>query len=202
MVYNLIEMPKDHPKEEVHQKQPEKPVNPDFFTPKMGEAEEIKTLFSWEAPSRPFKKKDRSYYTTIAIIAVLLVLIAFMAQEFLLIGVILSFAFVTYVLAFVPPHKINYHISTQGITIGEDFYFWHFLDSFWFKEKDGLKVLHVQTLLRFPTQLMLVLGKEDEERIKKMVARFLPFHEKPYKSLMEKWAEGLQKHFPLENIHR
>jgi len=175
---------------------------PEFFTPKMMEAEEIKTLLSWQAPARPFRKKDRSYYTTIAILAILLVVIAFLAQEFLLIGVILSFAFVTYVLAFVSPHNIDYKISTQGITIGEDFYFWHFLDAFWFKEKDGLKVLHIQTMLRFPTQLMLVLGSENEEKVKKIVARFLPFHEKPYKSWMEKWSESLQKHFPLENVHR
>ena len=166
------------------------------------EAEEIKTLLSWEAPARPFRKKDRSFYTTIAILAILLIIISFLAQEFLLIGVILSFAFVTYVLAFVPPKEITYTISTQGITVGEDFYFWHYLDSFWFKEKDGSKVLHIQTWLRFPAQLMLVLKGEDEEKIKKIVARFLPFHEKPFKSWMEKWSESLQKHFPLENVHR
>ena len=116
--------------------------------------------------------------------------------------IVLSFAFVAYVLAFVPPGMVNYKISTQGIIVGEDFYFWHFLDSFWFKEKDGVKVLHIQTHLRFPAQLMLVLGTEDEEKVKKIVARFLPFHEIPYKSWMEKWSESLQKHFPLENIHR
>lgn len=172
------------------------------LTPKMMEAEEIRTLLSWEAPSRPFRKKDRSYYTTIAIIVILVVLIAFLAKEFLLIGALLALTFVTYVLAFVPPHHVNYRISTQGITIGEDFYFWHFLDSFWFKEKDGHKVLHIQTRLRFPAQLMLVLGGDDEEKVKKIVARFLPYVEVPYKSWMEKWSEGLQKNFPLENIHR
>ncbi|MDO8577249.1 MAG: hypothetical protein Q7R82_02830 [Candidatus Daviesbacteria bacterium] len=176
-------------------------AGPEFFTPKMSEAEEIKTLLFWEAPARPFRKKDRSYYTTIAILAVLLMLIAFLAQEFLLIGVILSFAFVTYVLAFITPHKINYKISTQGITVGEDFYFWHILDAFWFKQKDGSKVLHIQTRLNFPSQLMLVLGDQDEEKIKKLVARFLPFVEVPYKSWVEKWSESLQKHFPLENVH-
>ena len=179
-----------------------KTVKSDLLTPKMMEAEEIKTLFSWEAPSRPFKKKDRSYYTTIAVLVILLVLIAFLASEFLLIGALLSFAFVAYVLAFVPPHNVKYRISTQGITIGEDFYFWHFLDAFWFKEKEKQKVLHIQTRLRFPAELMLVLGNEDEEKIKKTVARFLPYVEVPYKSWMEKWSESLQKHFPLENVHR
>lgn len=189
MLYNQIIMPKKKPA-------------PEFFTPKMMEAEEIKTLVSWEAPSRPFRKKDRSYYTTIAILVVLLVLIAFLAKEFLLVGVILALAFVAYVLAFVPPHNVIYKISTQGITIGEDFYFWHFLDSFWFKEKDGSKVLHIQTRVRFPAQLMLVLGDQDQEKMTKTVARFLPFVEVPYKSWMEKWSEGLQKHFPLENPHK
>lgn len=174
----------------------------EFFTPKMMEAGEIKTLLSWEAPARPFRKKDRSYYTTSAILVILLILIAFLAREFLLIGVLLALTFVAYVLAFVPPGNILYRISTQGVTIGEDFYFWHFLDSFWFKEKENSKVLCIQTRFRFPAQLMLVIQGKDEEGVKKIIARFLPFQEKPFRSWMEKWAEGLQKHFPLENIHR
>lgn len=173
------------------------------FHPKLSEAEEVKTLLSWEAPSRPFREKDRSYYTTIAILVILLGLIAFLAQEILLIGVLLSFAFVAYVLAFVPPGNIHYRISTQGVVVGEDFYFWHYLDSFWFKKKENSTVLYIQTRLRFPAQLMLVLGEGmGEEEVKKTVAKFLPFHEIPYKSWLDKWSEVLQKHFPLENIHR
>lgn len=182
--------------------QPKQPAREEMFTPKMGEAEEIKTLLSWQAPSRPFRKKDRSYYTTLAIIVILLVLILLLAKEFLLIATLLSLTFVTYVLAFVPPHQLNYRISTQGVTVGEDFYFWHFLDSFWFKQKEGHQVVHIQTRLRFPAQLMLVLEGVDDEKVKKIVSRFLPFHEIPYKSWMEKWSESLQKNFPLEKVHR
>lgn len=192
---------KDQAKKPQDKNQQELPSGPEFFTPKMMEAEEIRTLMSWEAPSRPYRKKDRSYYTTLAIIVVLLVLILFFLKEFLLIATLLSLAFVTYVLAFVPPHEIEYRISTQGITIGEDFYFWHLLDAFWFSEKEGSKILHIQTRLRFPVQLMLVISKTDEEKIKKTVARFLPYVEVPIKSWLEKWSESLQKHFPLENVH-
>ena len=195
-------MPKETKRNSSKRNQPTEAVGPEFFTPKMMETEEIKTLLSWEALSRPYRKKDRSYYTTSAIIVILLVLILFLAKEFLLIATLLSLAFVAYVLAFVPPHNVKYRISTQGITVGEDFYFWHFLDAFWFKEKEGSKILHIQTRLRFPAQLMLVLGSEDEEKVKKIVSRFLPFMEVPYKSWMEKWSESLQKHFPLENVHR
>lgn len=181
------------------EKHPEENEN---FTPKMGEAGEIKTLLSWRASSRPFRKKDRSYYTTLAIIVILLILIAFLAREFLLIGVLLAFTFVAYVLAFIPPQDVDYKISTQGITIGDHFYFWHELESFWFKEKEGHQVLFIQTGLTFPGQLMLVIGDLGGEEVKKVMARFLSFHEIPQTTLFDRWTEGLQKHFPLENIHK
>ncbi len=162
----------------------------------------IKILASWTAPSRPFRKKDRSYYTTIGILVTLLILIALLAQEFLLVGVLLALTFVAYVLGFVSPEDLEYKISTQGITIGDHFYFWDHLDSFWFSEKEGHKVLNVPTHLRFPGVLLIMIGDQQEEELKKTLAKYLPFHEIPPRSLMDKWAEGLQKHFPLENPHR
>lgn len=174
----------------------------DHLSPKISEAGEVETFLTWTAPFRPFRKKDRSYYTTLAIIAILLMLISFLAREFLLIGVLLAITFVAYVLAFIPPTDVSYKLSTQGITIGDHFYFWHDLDSFWIKEKEGIKVVYIQTQLRFPGQLMLVLNNDLEEEVKKDIARFLPFHEIPQMTILDKWAESLQKHFPLENIHR
>lgn len=166
------------------------------------ETDPIKTFLSWKASSRPFRKKDRSYYTTIAILVILLILIALLAREILLVGVLLALAFVAYVLGFVPPEEVEYKISAQGVTVGDHFYFWEDLDSFWFSEKESSKIVHILTHFRFPGQLMLVLGSEGEEEVKKVVARYLPYHEIPPKSLMDSWAQGLQKHFPLENPHR
>src|SRR5690349_15941104 len=102
---------KDTPQQEEHES----------FQPKISEAGEVKTLLSWTAPDRPFRKKDRSYYTTIAILVVLLGLIAFLAEEMILIGALLALMFVAYVLAFVPPNDVEYKISTQGVIIGDHF---------------------------------------------------------------------------------
>lgn len=162
----------------------------------------IRTFLSWTAPSRPFRKKKRSYYTTVAIIVVLLILIALLAREILLIGVLLALAFVVYVLGFVPPEDVEYKISTQGVTIGDHFYFWADLDSFWFSEKDGHKLLHILTNLHFPGQLILLIGEKDEVEVRKTVGRYLPYHEIPPKSWLDNWAEKLQKHFPLETPHK
>ena len=142
---------------------------------KISESGEVKTLITFEAPSRPFRKKDRSYFTTIIIFVIVVILVSLWLREFLLVAVSLSLAFVAFVFAAVPPENIIYKITTQGVTVGGSFYFWHDLDSFWFKESEGQKILIIQTKLRFPGQLVLVLGDQDEEQVKKEVAHFLPF---------------------------
>lgn len=162
----------------------------------------IRTLLSWSAPARPFRKKDRSYYTTIAILIILVSIVAILAGDRLIIGVLLAMGFVAYVLNFVPPEDVSNKISTQGITVGDHFYHWNNLDSFWIEEKDGHKVLSVLTLLRFPGMLMLLLDGVDQEEVKDICARYLPFHEIAPKTMVQKWTEGLQKHFPLENPHK
>lgn len=162
----------------------------------------IRTLLSWKAPARPYRKKDRSYYTTVGILLILVCLIAFFIGERLLIGAVLAVGFVVYVLNFVPPEEIENKISTQGLTMGDHFYHWNELDSFWIEEKDGHKVLSVLTLLNFPGLLMLLLDNVNEEDVKTVCARYLPFHEIVPKSMARKWADSLQKHFPLENPHR
>lgn len=187
------------PKFFVKQSSQEDPIKPHEPHEEEDESNPVRTFLEWTAPARPFRKKDRSYYVTIAVIVTLLILISLLAQEILLIGVILALSFVAYVLGFVPPEDVEYKISTQGIIIGSHFYFWGDLHSFWFSQKEGLSVLHILTHFRFPAQLMIVLNSNQEEETKKVVAKYLPFHEIPPKNLLDNWAEGLQKHFPLEN---
>jgi len=162
----------------------------------------IETLMTWKAPSRPHRKKNRSFYTTVAILIILIAMIALLAGERMLVAVLFALMFLVYVLNFIEPGEIDYKISTQGVTIDDHFYHWQEMDSFWFEKKDGYTVLHIFTQLKFPTMVMMVLAQTTEEsEVKKIVARFLPFHEIPPKSTVEKWGEGLQKYFQLETPH-
>ena len=175
--------------------------NPSRLDPQDISASEnlVKTLMEWRAPARPYRKKNRSYYTTIAVLIILISMIVFLAGERLLVGVLFAIGFVVYVLNFVPPEEVRNKISTQGITIGDHFYHWQELDSFWIEEKEGHQILSVLTDLRFPGMLMLLLDGVNPEDVKLSCARFLPFHEIAPKTLVDKWTEKLQKHFPLEN---
>lgn len=172
------------------------------FDPMLDYYDPVRTLVSWKAPSRPYRKKERSYYTTVALLIILVSLIAFFWGERLLIGALLALGFLVYVLNFTPPGEIEYKISTQGIIIGDHFYHWEELDSFWFSKKEGQSILNVLTKFRFPGLLMLVMGEMPQEELQRVVARYLPFHEIAPKSTLEKWSESLQKNFPLETPHK
>ena len=56
---------KTHEEEVIHE-----PVHEENFSPKIAEAGVVENLATWEASSRPYRKKDRSYYTTIAILVI------------------------------------------------------------------------------------------------------------------------------------
>src|SRR3989344_3962647 len=83
--------------------------------------EEAKTLFAWKAPLRPFKKRDREYYTTVGAIVFLVAVILFFLKEWLLIGVVVALAFVSYVFASVPPGEDEHMVTNKGIRTGERF---------------------------------------------------------------------------------
>lgn len=162
----------------------------------------LRTLVTWKALSRPFKKKDRSFYTTVAILVILFSPIALFLGGMPLFFALASLGFVVYVFNMVAPEDVDYKFSTQGVTISDHFYHWQELDSFWMSQKDGHTVLNILTQYRFPGVLMLTVEPGKEEEVKKVCARYLPFREIVPKTLVEKWTESLQKHFPLENPHK
>ncbi|HAV15130.1 MAG TPA: hypothetical protein DCX25_02280 [Candidatus Pacebacteria bacterium] len=154
-------------------------------------------LLTWESANRPFKKRDREYYTTIAVIVFLLSIILFFAGQFLLIAVIVSFAFVSYALAAVPPENTKHIITTYGIRMGEKLYTWDMLGRFWFSTALGQRVLHVEYYHRFIGNLSLVLSDVKEEDVKSALEKYLVF-ERPVQTFAERGAQWLQQKFPLD----
>lgn len=179
----------------------ENPINPQApEAPKKEndhDRNEERLVLEWVAPSRPFKKRDREYYTTIGIIVFLLTLILFFAGQFLLIAVLISLAFVSYVLASVPPEPIHNMITTFGIRTGDQIFYWEELGRFWFSEKYKSDVLHVETARAFPAQLMLLLGDKTKEEVKTAMLKHTVF-EKPAATWLDNAAKWMQEKFPLE----
>lgn len=161
-------------------------------------AQEEKRLMVWKAPARPFKERNKEYYTTIGAIVILLSIILLFAREFLLVAVIISFAFVSYVLASVKPEEVEHEITTRGIRTGGKFFRWSALGRFWFSSKFGQKMLHIETGMAFPGLLLMLIHTQDEDRIKEMLKKYL-LNETPEPTFLDNASSWLSKKVPLES---
>jgi len=158
---------------------------------------ELKSLLKWESAVRPFKKRDKDYYTTIAAIVFLLAVILLFLKEWLLIAVMVALMFVAYVLATVPPEKTSHEITTRGVVTGGKAYKWEELNRFWFSEKWKEKILNIDTNLSFPGRLMLLLGEIEEGKVKELLKNKIQFEE-PEETFMDRSAKWLTEKVPLE----
>ncbi len=154
------------------------------------------TVFEWRAASRPFKKRDRQYYTTIAAIVFLVSLILFFAGQLLPIAVVVSVGFLAYVLSSVPPENIVYKLTTYGVRVEDTIYYWDEMGRFWFEEKFGQPIAHIE-IVRFPNRLTLVLGTTTPDQMREILSEVL-LEQKPKPTLFDKAATWLQEKIPLE----
>ena len=155
-------------------------------------------LFEWQSPSHPYKKRSKLFYQTVAAFTFLLVVIVFFLHEFLLIGVILSVAFVVYAIYSVPLITIEHKITPFGFDNAGRLFRWPELASFWFEEKFGKNILVIQTHLPFLSQIRAIVEKETQGKIKQIVGKYLLFVEKPPKSAIDRLTDWVQSSIPLE----
>lgn len=153
-------------------------------------------IMEWQAPSRPFKKRNRQYYTTIGIIVFLICMILFFAGQFLPIAVVIAVAFLAYVLSAVPPERVLNRITTYGIRTDDNLYYWDELGRFWLDTKYGQRLVHFETT-RFPGQISLVLTDQDEAELIDILGTVL-VNETPPLGSFDKAAQWLQDKVPLD----
>ena len=159
---------------------------------------EEKVLLEWSAPSRPFKQRDRRYFTNIAVIAIFLVLIFLFMREFLLVATILAVAFVYYALNTVSPEETHHKITTHGVNVSGQLYPWGELKDFWLTEKLGSEVINIDTKKTFPARIFMLVGEGSKDKIVKTLSEHLPFQEKPKETLFDKVAERMEGKISLE----
>ena len=159
-------------------------------------AQEEKILFSWKAPARPFKKRDKEFFTTVAAIAFLIGLILFFIEGVLPVAVVLSIVFLVYVLATVEPESVEHKITNKGIVFAGKLYKWQEFVRFWFAKRFGNELLVLETI-RLPGRLELVLEDGDKENIKKNIEKHLPLEEAS-PNFLDRAASWFSKKVPFD----
>lgn len=158
---------------------------------------EEKVIFEWEAEERAFKKRDRDFWVTCVAILVLFSVILFFAKEFFLIVALGSALFLYYVLSTVPPARIKNKISNRGVYFGEKRYEWEILERFWFGQSLNCQMVFIETKLRFPGQIALVINPKDKKKIKELLTKKIPLVENQ-PSFVDKVTIWFSKRIPLE----
>ncbi|HEY4694468.1 MAG TPA: hypothetical protein VIH52_00710 [Candidatus Nanoarchaeia archaeon] len=156
---------------------------------------EVKELYSWKSAERLFIPRNRKWFTYVIVLVLVLTLILLFLRQFIIIAPILAIAFVAYVLASVPPEPAEHKLTTQGLNSGGHSYLWEELADFWFIEKYGETLIHIDTYLHFPRRLILILGKGDKEKIKEAMLQYLPFREIPKTTWVDRLADFLSNNF-------
>ncbi|MFH1186627.1 MAG: hypothetical protein V1697_00460 [Candidatus Levyibacteriota bacterium] len=164
--------------------------------------EGVRTLLSWKAPGRPFRKRSKQYYLTSILIAFLIETILFLFSQYLLMLVVASLLFLAFALASVPPRDFHYRISTEGIMVEDHFFLWQELYDFYFKKNDHIDTLHIGTHAFFPGEITIPFQNIDKEHLKNILVPFLPYREFVKPTFMEKSADWLTHNFPLEKTHQ
>ncbi|MFH2118497.1 MAG: hypothetical protein ABII10_02055 [Candidatus Paceibacterota bacterium] len=153
-------------------------------------------VFQWTAPSRPFKKRQRQFFVTVTVIALLVSLILFFSGQFLPIAVVASVLFLMYVLQVVPPQNIEHQLTTFGIKLEDNLYYWQEMGRFWFDKKFDQLLLNIETL-RFPGRITMVLPEEHQKEVREILAEVL-LEQKPELTTFEKISQWFQEKIPLE----
>lgn len=122
-------------------------------------------LFEWEAPDRyEFDFESKTFWIILSL-SLLFILFLAILQQYALMAVIISLLFFVYVAGTNKPIKVKHKITARGIDTGDRLYEWFMLENFWFSIKNGQYLLIVETQLRYPKALILLLDKADKDAI-------------------------------------
>lgn len=158
--------------------------------------EEKEVYLAWRSPSRLFKRRDKEYFTNIGAIVFLLSVILIFAREYVLVAVVLAIVFLIYVLSTVPPEDVDHRITNLGIDSAGTYYRWETLGDFWFEEQWSQQILVLRPLVG--ARAIVLIRKEDKDRVRELLAKHIPFREKPQKTWVDNAANWISEKIPLE----
>lgn len=159
---------------------------------------EEREIFSWEAPERSLRKRDKDFWVTVLSTYFLTSIILIFAKETFLVFAIGAAIFLYYALSTVEPQIVINKITNRGVYFGSVFYDWRDLANFWFGKLADREAIFFETYLRFPRQVSLIIDTKDQDRLKELVVKKLPLV-KPEPTFIDKASKWLMEKLPLED---
>lgn len=148
-------------------------------------------LFTWTAAARPFKRRNREFFITVAAMAGVVGLVLFIIEGVLPLILLISLLFLFYVMSTVEPANIEYKITNFGIKVANKRTDWNDMKRFWFVKRMDSELLIVETF-KLPGRLEMVIKPEIKEDVKKIISDYIPFEQEPasYIDKATTWVSG------------
>jgi hypothetical protein len=139
-----------------------------------GTISKIKGGLNFSAPEFIYYEKGRSWFLGIGILTLVVIGIAVLIKSWFLIGVMVLAMIVFYQYAKANPRDVSCSISDQGVKIGERFYPYQVLKSFWVVVDLPQSTLYLESTHRFSPFILVHIYNEDLPKIRETLLKFLP----------------------------
>ncbi len=155
-------------------------------------------LFEWESPIRvPFAFEKKSFLVIVALCLLFILFLAILGH-YLLMFAIIALLFLIYVAGTTEPVNVKHQITARGVETLDHLYEWYMLENFYFTQKKGHHILLLETRLRFPSQLFIIIEKKDLETIFLLLQDQLLYKDIKKQSSWQKMNFG--EYIPLEKL--
>lgn len=147
-------------------------------------------LISWKAPLRHFKKMDKKRFFIILACILAFFIVLIIVKQFWLMAAIAAVMFLVYVLGTVPPIEVQHTITTLGIETVGAIVKWEDTEGYWFSKKDNQMHLNVNTKLRYPARIIMLVKSNDVEKVNDIVKTRLPYVDLRNQNYVNKVIDG------------
>jgi hypothetical protein len=155
-------------------------------------------LYEWEAPIRYSFNFDSKVFMVVVALSMLFILFLAILGHYGLMAALIALLFFIYAAGTTEPIIVNHKITTRGVDTMDRLYEWFMLDAFFFCRKNDQYFLIVETELRSPGTLMMLVERGEMEPVFVLLQDKLLYKDIRKETRMFKLTYG--EYIPLEKI--
>lgn len=164
----------------------------------------LETLYTWKAPERFFEKKETRWFVIVAGIALALIILSALTNNFVLIFAIISLVIVVYALYTIPPREVEHQVMNKGLYTLNTLHLWNSISYFWVTKRGSVYLLNMEYKKRKEDtqyqRMIIIAGEKDYKKVVGFMADYIPYlgPESISKGALSVFAEGV--YIPIIDI--
>jgi len=164
----------------------------------------LEVLCTWKAPERYFEKKETRWFVIVAGIALVVIILSALTNNFILIFAIISLVIVIYALYTIPPREVEHQVTNKGLYTLKTLYLWNNISYFWVCKRGKEYLLNIEYKKKlsdaYYQRMIILAGEKDYKQVVIYMSDHIAYlgPESVSKSAISVFAEGV--YVPLFDI--